>query len=196
MIDEARLNYGDEAENAVINYFKKFGISIEKRLAISGDVKSIYENMKLGDLKLKFGDEPERYLNFDVKRGCFISDNSIKNYKGQFFILIPKGDINNIEKAKVVKSSTIRRYYSNIPAESRHTGLSGDKGYRFTKLKNFILLEEFVTELIKRLYILGDKYDYDKQISPMGELAIMFNKVLPRGADHSDYLRRFGRYYK
>lgn len=193
--------YGQEAEDAVINYFKEFGLNPERREIIQGDAKSIIDNMKFGDLYITHpGHYRDRVFNFDVKRGCFISDKSINNYRGQYYILIPGGDLTDIGKARVVKSSTIKRYYNNIPLNDRllynkkFSSPSESDGYRFTMIKNHILLEDFIPEVVKRLIILNDQYDFEKEISPMGELSIMFNKVLPENVN-PEYLERYGRYY-
>lgn len=177
-VNKELLEYGLKGEEAVLNYLTSFGFDVVQN-RVDPEIKStIINNLKYGDITIHINDTLR--FAFDVKRGLFVSETSINRFIGQFYILIPKGDIDDIENARVVKNSTIKRYFKNTPRKFVQTGPSGQTGYRFTKLKNYVLLEDFVANLIKRLVILKHTYSPGERDS-WSEYLQTFNKVLPRG---------------
>jgi hypothetical protein len=187
------LKWGDEAEKTVLDYLNKYDLNAQHNKVISDNKESIYDNLKWGDI---FIDHERIRFSFDVKRGHFVSENSLKCYKGMFYIFISNGDLSDPANFKVVKTSTVKHYMTNVPENKMHTGPSGSKGYRFTKLKNFVLLGDFVTEFIKRVIILNNEQTTDLFVKPWSEYMIRnFTKVLPQHINAEDsvlntYLKR------
>lgn len=174
-VNEKLLAYGNEAEEKVLEYMRSFGLDVTRRYVIPDDKKSIYENLRYGDLVLKMNDSGH-VINFDVKRGLFISKKSLDSYKGAFYILIPKGDLDDIKNARVVKRSTVCNYFLQVEEGRYHKTTNGTIGYRFTKLKNYMTLEKYVVNFVKTIVIMNNDYD------EYGRFLRSFNKVLPRHA--------------
>lgn len=152
---EERLQYGMEGEIAVKNYFQEYGINLEHNLVDAEDDEGrknqIFSNMKRGDLTFKYGNM--ELFRFDVKRGQIISEKCLRFYRGQFFILIPEGNLENIESSRVIWRRTVQNYVQKATEDfsRKYVQLpSGEKGYRFTnKLRRETTLSDFVNRIVK-----------------------------------------------
>jgi hypothetical protein len=174
---ENRLYGGVEAEKAVHDYIVSFGLKAIHRQLDRSDPAERLDNFKNGDIEIQFNEH--RIFKIDVKRGTFITESSAKGFDGHLFVLLPNGDISPeaIKNARVIKSSTIRAYADKLPESAWKEGLSGKLGYRFGKVKNYMRLEDFCTNLVKA-YLNTDQF-----ADPIGMMMEQFNKVLPKGAD-------------
>lgn len=148
---DERLATGRQVETKVEDYMRSFGFEVVNNTVDPNDKKSIFDNLVWGDTWLKVGPGDNDWLKFDEKFGSFISQKSWSSYKGQYYILTPNGDITEegIRNAHVLRSSTVKGYAAKLPSNRIRAGLSGDLGYRFHRLKNFITLEEFMLSLVK-----------------------------------------------
>jgi hypothetical protein len=170
MTKEERIKYGIEGELAIKGYFESFGINLHHNLVMAepGTVeffKQVYYNMNHGDLIMTRRDfnseiEPHKQSLFkiDVKRGVMITNKSLNNFRGQFFFLIPNGDLNNIENTRVIWRRAVESYISKAtnnfdPNVKKVIHLQGDEyGYRLTnKLYREMDLKDFRERLVKRI---------------------------------------------
>lgn len=178
-VDQELLNYGLEAEEVVLNYFTSFGLDATQNRVNPVIQNTIINNLRYGDISIYINDKFR--LLFDVKRGLFISETSIRRFGGGFFIMFPSGNISDVGAARVVKSSTIKSYFNKVPQKFIQNGKSGQRGYRFSKLKNYVLLDDFVSNIIKRIIILDNGLSENGESSLWGEYLKTFNKVYPEG---------------
>ena len=183
-VNKELLEMGLKGEKAILEYFQSYGLDVHQNKVNANDKYEIVQNLKLGDIVIE---HPALDMNFDVKMGHFVSASSMRSFNGLFYIFIPGADIENIGKnAKVVKSSTVKSYWAKVPEKFMHVGASGQTGYRFTKLKNYLLLEDFMTEYMKRIILMNNKYDDERKYSsnnPFKDLMKSFNKVYPEGVE-------------
>lgn len=170
MTKEERLQYGIEGELAIKEYFESFGINLHHNLVTAEPgtndfFKQVYYNLNHGDLIMTRRDfnpdiEPHKQSLFkiDVKRGTLISEKSLKDYRGQFYFLIPNGDLDNIEDTRVIWRRTAQSYITKATNGFDHNHkkvihLRGEEyGYRLTKqLYRELSLKDFRERLIKRI---------------------------------------------
>lgn len=168
---DERLQEGRVVENLIENYMRSFGFEVFNRKVDQNDIKSIFENLKFGDtiIRTKYNE-----ILFDEKYGSFISEKSIKGFQGNYYIITPNGDISEegIRNARVIKNSTIKSYFNKVSPSKYKTAKSGDKGYRFNYIKNYLTLEEFMIQLVK-FELLDDNYS-----NKITWLKSLFNKVI------------------
>ena len=154
---ESRIQYGFEGELAVKQYFSEYGIKLHHNIVDAEDDEGrknqIFSNMKRGDLVYSYGENGRELFKFDVKRGQIISEKSLRFFRGQFFILIPEGNIEDIENSRVIWRRTAENYINKATEgwTRKYVQLqSGDKGYRFlNKLRRETTLSDFVNRLVK-----------------------------------------------
>ena len=155
--EKDRFAYGLEGEKAVADYIRKFGWNVRinevgkdgcepKHNLIGGDIYIEWQNTRAHPTNPI---ERQKWLKLDVKRGTFIAQKSLEHFQGQFYCLIPKGDITDIENARIIRRGTILSYIKDIPSEKYIIGPSGDKGLRFGRIKKYMILKDFVTHLVK-----------------------------------------------
>lgn len=124
--------------------------------------KYIFDNLLNGDLLIDWGNitkrnnniykrknipEDSEYIKVDVRVGTFMSDTSIENFKGNFYILIPEGDIDDIGNVRVISRRTIKSYYNTCGP--RLDKFTNSMGLRLKKrLRNECSLDEFCLRLI------------------------------------------------
>jgi hypothetical protein len=173
-----RLNFGKKAEKIVAEYFTKYGFAVELQEVVDEQTRN--QNLVWGDIILEnfvLG----KNLHFDVKATTFISETSIVGFRGEYYILYPvKPDgihPEDVPSSKIIRAKTIQRYWQQIPAAGRMHGPSGDLGYYFKNVKNYITLEEFMTLLVK-IILVHPQETHQFYI----DLNHPFNKVLPKGA--------------
>lgn len=170
MTKEERLKYGLEGELAIKEYFESYGINLHHNLVTAEPgtdefFRQVYYNLDHGDLIMTRKDfnpeiEPHKQSLFkiDVKRGVLISEKSLNNYRGQFYFLIPNGDLDNIENTRVIWRRAVQSYVNKATDGFDHNHkkvihLRGKEyGYRLTKqLYREMNLKEFRERLIKRI---------------------------------------------
>ena len=188
-----------QCKDAVTNYLNSFGFKIEEtynEFQVRDYFKTTGVEFKTKKLtpvaqKLKFGDsiiKLKKYENFtiDIRFGTFISKKSLEQYKGDYYILTPKGDISEegIKNAMVIKNSTIKSYFQPVREDRMAIGPSGTKGYRFNRIKNFMRLEDFIIELAKVLL----QPNINQAIK---ELNLSFNKVKGTRIPYKEFPGRF-----
>ncbi len=192
-------NMRHQCKDAVTNYLNSFGLKIEETYSefqvrdFFGKDEIKIKTKKLTPItqKLRFGDsiiKLKEYENFiiDIRFGTFISEKSLEQYKGNYYILTPKGDISEegIKNAMVIKNSTIKSYFQPVQEDRMTTGPSGTKGYRFNRIKNFMRLEDFIIELAKVLL-------QPNINQAMKELNLSFNKVKGTRIPYKEFPGRF-----
>src|SRR6056297_3677036 len=124
MTKEERIKYGTAAEVAIKEYFDSFGIHMHHNVVTAEPgtdefFKQVYYNMNHGDLimtRRNFNPElaphKQSLFKIDVKRGVIITNKSLNNFRGQFFFLIPGGDLDNIENTRVIWRRAAASYIS------------------------------------------------------------------------------------
>lgn len=179
MTKEEIIKYGTAAEVAVKEYFDSFGIHMYHNVVTAEPgtddfFKQVYYNMNHGDLimtRRNFDPEIEPHkqslFKIDVKRGVMITNKSLNNFRGQFFFLIPNGDLENIENTRVIwrraATSYITKATNNFdPQVKRVIHLRDDEyGYRLTrKLYREMNLKDFRERLIKRIIAHPEDLDH------------------------------------
>jgi len=172
MSKEERIKYGFEGELAIKNYFDSFGIHMHHNLVTAPKgtdkfFRQVYYNLDHGDLimtRKNYNPELEPHkqslFKIDVKRGIMISKKSLNNFRGQFFFLIPKGDLNNIENTRVIWKRTAQSYIGKVtnnfdPKNKSVIHLRDNEyGYRLRKkLYRELSLKDFRERLIKRIIV-------------------------------------------
>lgn len=156
---EERIKYGLEAEIAVKNYFNDYGVKLIHNIvdAPEGEERKnqIFSNMKNGDLCYR--NKERNLFRIDVKRGQMISEKSLRFFRGQFFILVPNGNIDDIENSRVIWRRTVENYVNKATHswnENYDILPSGEKGYRLINpLKKETTLSDFVNRFIKHIII-------------------------------------------
>lgn len=155
---------------------RSFGFHVINNPVVPKNEESIRNNLISGDTFLYYSGD--NCLSFDEKCGTFISQSSWRCYKGNFYILTPRGDLTEegIRNAIVIKASTIRSYAESMPQKLIFPGPSGSLGHRFKNVKNSMTLEQFMNLLVKLLLVCKDAKEVRDR------LRRQFNKVLPKNA--------------
>ena len=170
MTKEERIKYGFEGELAIKNYFDSFGIHMYHNLVTAPKgtdkfFRQVYYNLDHGDLIMtrknydpKLEPHKQSLFKIDVKRGVMITNKSLNNFRGQFFFLIPDGDLDHIENTRIIWRRAASAYISKAtnnfdPQVRRVIHLRNDEyGYRLTKkLYREMNLKDFRERLIKRI---------------------------------------------
>lgn len=155
-----KFRYGLEGELAVKEYFKHHGFEVEHHTVITPPHQRAYADevknkIKHGDLMLRFGDLT---LGFDVIRGSLITKRSIDVFNGNFYILIPNGDLNALDDARVLWRKTVANYVTKATENWTNDKyiILGDGstfkqfGYRLTRrLRRETSLANFMSLLTK-----------------------------------------------
>ena len=176
---DERLAEGRKVEIAVEEYMRSFGFDVENNTVDPNDQKSIVDNRIYGDTFLHYGGRENHPLMFDEKLGTFISRNSWLDFKGHFYILTPNGDISEsgIRNAMVIRKCTVKAYGDKIRGKHLITAPSGDLGYRFHDVRNYMTLEDFMVLLTKMK--LADIEDKNRTIRFWSIIRNKFRKINP-----------------
>lgn len=143
------MEYADEAVDAVKNYFEEVGVDL---IRVANEfVDSRKAIVVHGDLMFSPGGN--NLLRLNVVRGTFISKLSATRFRGQFYILFPKGDISDVGAGRVIWNKTVQKYSSDATQAWANPQYIGDApGYRLTKkLRLELPLSEIRSRLVKRI---------------------------------------------
>ena len=138
---DERLAEGRKVEIAVEEYMRSFGFDVENHTVDPDKKETIHQNRIWGDTSLYFGGRDMNPLLFDEKLGMFVSRNSWLDFRGHFYILTPDGNISEsgIRNAMVIRRCTIKAYGEKIRSKHLVVAPSGDLGYRFHDVQNYML---------------------------------------------------------
>lgn len=161
-----RLKYGLEGELAVKEYLESKGLNIyhnqiESEPGEPNFFNEVRYNTVHGDLFIMSNraESSQKHqtsiFRIDVKRGSFIAKKSLDMYKGQFYFLIPGGDITQIENTRVIWRRTVVNHVHNVTNSWRQSYEEirpGEIGFRLSKpLRLEMSLKEFTNRFIKRI---------------------------------------------
>ena len=155
---EKNLKRNIEAEEVFCSYFNDFD-AIQNPTRGEKDynykARRYYGGVHI-PLKVSFGDthDVDYFFTFKIIRGCFISEETIKNYRGKFYVLIPNGNIEDPDNFRVLWNRTINTYYTKVPDEVRESYVQyyGVRGYGFYRqLRKETTLKDFRLRLLNSI---------------------------------------------
>jgi hypothetical protein len=137
MSKDERIAFGRQGEELIFSIFNAKGVEAIL-LEVGINQANAYQNMQEGDIYL-----PKTNEYIDVKYTDFISIESANEFKGQWFLFIPKQDIT---KSWVASRHTVRDYANRVKESGDLIRIrSGDLGHRFYEpLRNSLPLKEFI----------------------------------------------------